>query len=294
MKNIEFPSLIIGAMRLGSWGAKMNSSQLESFVHGCLDLGFYAFDHADIYGDYSTENDFGKVLKNNSSLRSKVHLLTKCGIRLACDNRPEYLINSYDSHANHIMESVDNSLVNFNTDYLDTLLVHRPDYLMDPDEIVKAFVLLKESGKVRNFGVSNFSTSQFNLLNNSFKLVTNQIEVSLLRTEALDDGTLDQCMLNGIQPMAWSPVAGGALFQRNGDVMVDRVLAVCNKLCELYSCSIDELLYAWLFIHPARIIPVTGTSKLERIKLAHRSLSIRMSKEHWYVLLEASRGEAVP
>lgn len=294
MSKVKFPSFIIGAMRLGSWGANMSTIKLESFVNDCIDLGFNAFDHADIYGDYTTENDFGKVLKFHSSLRSNIHLITKCGIRKVCTEKPDYSINSYDSSYAHIIESVDKSLTNFNTDYIDTLLIHRPDYLMEVDEIAKAFEHLRKDGKVKWFGVSNFSTSQFGLLNDSIDLITNQIEVSLLNTQAFENGTLDQSIKEGIRPMAWSPLAGGQLFNGSNEESVKRILEVSSDLCEYYSCELDQLLYAWVLRHPANIIPVTGTSNIDRLKSAKKALTINLEKEHWYILLQAARGESVP
>lgn len=291
---MNLPPLVIGAMRLGNWGAKLNTTALETFVQGCLELGLTAFDHADIYGDYTTEAELGEVLKVSPSLRSQLQLITKCGIRTMTDNRPKHKIKSYDSSAAHIVKSVETSLQNFQTDYLDMLLIHRPDYLMEPDEIAQAFTQLREQGKVLHFGVSNFTPSQFNLLNDSFELVTNQVEISLLKRDALEDGTLDQCMQLGVRPMAWSPLGGGALFTDAADEDIQRIINAEEALCSKYNCELDTLLYAWLLRHPAGIIPVTGTSKLERIKSAHAALGIELKREDWYALLEAAVGRRVP
>ena len=294
MNNLILPELIIGAMRLGTWGANMNSKELDTFIQGCIALGLNAFDHADIYGDYTTESVFGKVLKTNSSLRSDILLITKCGIKKVCSNRPGHKVPSYDSSAPHIEASVETSLKNLHTDYIDLLLLHRPDYLMHPDEVAKSFTKLKESGKVRFFGVSNFKPSQFDLLNNSFPLTTNQIEVSLLHRDALEDGTLDQCMAKGIRPMAWSPVGGGALFSKSPNEASLRIIKACEALCAKYECSFDQLLIAWLVSHPSGIVPVTGTSKLERVVAAQKALSIPLTREDWYLLLQAAMGESIP
>ena len=294
MNNLSLPELIIGTMRLGAWGSKMSSNELEIFINGCIDLGLNAFDHADIYGDYTTESDFGKVLKNNSSLRANVKLITKCGINKVCDIRPEYKVPSYDCSAGHIKASVEASLKNFNTDYIDLLLLHRPDYLMQPDEVAECFTKLKKDGKVCYFGVSNFSTSQFDLLNKSFQLTTNQIEVSLFHLDALDNGSLDQCMVHGIRPMAWSPLGGGSLFGTTLTEANKRILKVADGLCDVYSCTIDQLLFAWLLSHPSGILPVTGTSKLDRIVAAQKALSIKLAREDWYLLLQAAKGNQIP
>ncbi|MCB0496000.1 MAG: aldo/keto reductase [Cyclobacteriaceae bacterium] len=293
MNQLKLPRIIIGAMRLGSWGAHLSKNDFNLFVNGCLDMGLTAFDHADIYGDYTSEAQFGELLKENSSLRSQLHLITKCGIKMMAENRPDHHIKSYDSSANHIISSVETSLKNLSTDYIDVLLIHRPDYLMEPDEIAKSFTELQNQGKVLHFGVSNFTPSQFELLNASFELVTNQVEISLLKRDALDDGTLDQCMRYGIQPMAWSPLKGGAMFTEMADPGVIRVTKVGDALCEKYNCELDTLLYAWLLRHPAHILPVTGSSKLERIVAAKKALDITMDREDWYRLLEAAAGNEV-
>ena len=155
---------IIGTMRLGTWGSQLSTTEYEKFIEGCLELGLVDFDHADIYGHYTTEEDFGNVLKSRKDLRDKMRITTKCGIKLISENRPNHKIKSYDLSAKHILESVDLSLSNLKTDYIDILLLHRPDYLFNPYEIAEAFATLKKEGKVLGFGVSNFTPSQFDLL----------------------------------------------------------------------------------------------------------------------------------
>ena len=179
---------IIGAMRIGKWGQQFTTDQMEAFIKDCLELDLKDFDHADIYGDYTTEEDFGKVLQQQPHLRAEMRLITKCGIKMVASNRPDHQFKSYDSSANHIRLSVENSLKNLQTDYLDLLLLHRPDYLLDPEEVAEVFTQLKQEGKVLSFGVSNFSVSQFNLLNDYFSLVTNQVEISIQNRSAFDNG----------------------------------------------------------------------------------------------------------
>ncbi len=292
-KSIEFSPFIIGTMLLGKWGQNFSATEVERFIRGCLDLGLNCFDHADIYGHYTTEALFGKVLKKDTELRSKMQLISKCGIKLVSENRPEYKIKSYDSSKEHIIQSVDQSLLHLGTDYLDVLLIHRPDFLMDPEEIQGAVEELKKEGKILAFGVSNFTPSQVDLLQTKTPLVTNQIEISLLHLEAFFDGTLDQCMKLGIRPMAWSPLGGGALFKQSDDTRIQRINVVLEGLEDKYDATKDQLLLGWLRKHPAGIIPVLGTTKLERIQSALGALNVHFEREDWYRLPQASRGEEV-
>ncbi|MEO9512510.1 MAG: aldo/keto reductase [Flavobacteriaceae bacterium] len=284
---------VIGTMRLGSWGSKLSTSEYENFIEGCIDLNLIDFDHADIYGHYTTEDDFGKVLKSRKDLRPKMRITTKCGIKLVSENRPEHRIKSYDLTATHIEASVEKSLASLQTDYLDVLLLHRPDYLFDPYEIADVFSKLKKEGKVLAFGVSNFSPSQFDLLNTLTPLVTNQVEISLLHRNAFEDGTLDQCQKLKVIPSAWSPLGGGLLFKDSSDTKIKAIQNTLATLAKKYGAAADQILYAWLRKHPAGIIPVLGTSKIERIKTAHQALTIELTHEEWYMLWESALGREI-
>ncbi|WP_435623623.1 aldo/keto reductase [Flagellimonas sp.] len=285
--------LIIGTMRLGTWGSQLSTSEYEKFIEGCMELGLIDFDHADIYGHYTTEEDFGKVLKSRKDLREKMRITTKCGIKLVSGNRPSHKIKSYDLSAKHILESVDLSLKYLQTDYLDVLLLHRPDYLFNPHEIAEALSTLKQSGKVLDFGVSNFSPSQFDLLHSFIPLITNQVEISILHRNAFVDGTLDQCQKLNIIPTAWSPLGGGSLFGKAASPEIMAIQKVLDTLGEKYNAAHDQLLYAWLRKHPAGIVPVLGTSKLERIQTAYKALDITLTHEEWYMLWEAALGREI-
>lgn len=293
MEQIQFSPYIIGTMRLGDWGVKMDTQALENFIDGCLDLGLKDFDHADIYGHYTEEARFGEVIKRRPELRSKIQITTKCGIKLVTPNRPNHSLKSYDSTRRHIVQSAENSLEALGVEVIDLLLIHRPDYLMNAHEIASAFSDLKESGKVKRFGVSNFSPSQFDLLRSYIPLVTNQIEVSVLHRNAFEDGTLDQCQKYGIQPTAWSPLGGGALFGKSDDPVVVRVQKVLASLGKKHEATADQLLYAWLLKHPSRIVPVLGTTKIERIQAAMEARAIDLSHDDWYMIWEAAIGEEV-
>ena len=292
--HIEFSPIIIGTMRLGVWGIDFTSQELESYIDQCLDLGLEDFDHADIYGHYTEEGRFGQVIKRRPDLKQKVRVTTKCGIKLIADNRPTHKIKSYDSSKAHIIASAEHSLKELGLESLDLFLIHRPDYLMAAHEIAEAFESLKKSGKVKAVGVSNFTTAQFELLNSYVPLVTNQIEVSLLHLNALDDGSLEQCQKLKVVPTAWSPFGGGAIFKEGTDPRIKRIRKTASELGEKHNASIDQILLAWLFAHPTGIVPIVGSSKIDRIKQAALAKDIKLNREEWYELLEASRGEEVP
>jgi predicted oxidoreductase len=208
----EFSRIVLGWWRLASWD--MTPQQRLAFLQQGLELGVTTMDHADIYGDYSCEALFGEALALQPSLRERIELVSKCGIKLVSRHRPKHASHIYDTTRAHIIASAENSLRNLHTDYLDLLLIHRPDPLMDADEVAEAFTQLQASGKVRHFGVSNFTQSQFELLNSRFALVTNQVELSLMQMEALQDGSLDMCQRLRIAPMIWSALGGGCCSAR--------------------------------------------------------------------------------
>ena len=287
-------TVIAGCMNWGQWGAKFNTQLYLSQIKKSLELGIYTFDHADIYGHYTTEEEFGAALKLDPSLRSRMQIITKCGICMLTPNRPLHQIKSYDTSKTHILSSVEQSLINFNTDYIDLLLIHRPDPLMNPHEIAEAFTLLKQSGKVKHFGVSNFSTSQFSALHNIFPLEVNQIELSIIHTKPFYDGITDQCIDKKIIPQAWSPMGAGKIHLDAEDEKSRRILSMATIIGEKYNASFDQVLIAWLMKHPAGIVPVLGTTKIDRLKAALEATSIEMTREEWHMLLRASNGFDVP
>ena len=290
-EKINFSPLIIGTMRLGDWGAKMSTDELEKFIDACLDLGLNDFDHADIYGHYTEETNFGKVLKRRPELKNKIQITTKCGIHLVTENRPKHKIQSYNSTKAHILASTENSLKELNVNQIDLMLLHRPDFLMDPQEVAEAFEQLKKAGKVKAFGVSNFSPSQFDMLNSFTPLINNQVEISLLHLNPFQDGTLDQCLRLGTLPTAWSPFGGGKIFSDLKDERILRIRKTANEMLEKYDIALDQLLLAWLLKHPSGIIPIVGTTKISRIKKAKEALDINLTHEEWYQLWVASVGE---
>jgi predicted oxidoreductase len=282
---------IIGCMRWGVWGAQFTTQQYEKLIQQCIEHGLNTFDHADIYGHYTTEADFGKALQNNSSLRNQIELITKTGIQMLTPNRPKHNIKSYNTSASHMMLSVENSLKNFHTDYIDTLLIHRPDILLDIHEIAEVIAVLKKQGKVKNFGVSNFTTSQVELLSSATSIQVHQVEISVTQLEAFENGVLDQCQIKNIQAQAWSPWGNG-LFENVNPKHI-RILEAANQLAAQYATGVNEILLAFLYAHPSKITPVIGTTKMERILQAKDAMQIDLSREDFYILWSASNGREV-
>lgn len=289
-----FSRIVFGVMKWGVWGHQLNAQQILALVEASIECGVTTFDHADIYGHYTTEADFGGALKLDPALRQQMQLVTKCGIKMVTPNRPDNKLKSYDTTTRYIIESAEQSLKNLHTDYLDLLLIHRPSPLMHPDEIAEAFTRLKQEGKVLHFGVSNFTPSQFDLVNSRIPLITNQIEASLFHLDPFLDGTLDQSLKHGLKPMAWSPLGGGKVFTDLEDPQVVRVREVAAALGMKYNdAGIDQILLAWLMQHPAGIIPVVGTGRIDRLKGAVEATEIKLTQEEWFALWEASMGEEV-
>ena len=286
---MTFSPIIIGTMRWGIWGANHSQKEVQKLIETSLEEGFSTFDHADLYGDYTTEKLFGDAFSQMNINREEVQLISKCGIEMPCENR-NYQIKSYNYSKEHILKSVENSLVNLQTEYLNHLLLHRPSPLMNPQEIGEAFEELREKKWVRHFGVSNFSPSQFELINDAFPLITNQVEISINHTDAFDDGTLDQLMRKGLQPMAWSVL--GNYFSKESE-QNSRIRLVLVELCKKYNADENQILLAFILKHPSRILPVIGTSRWEMIKKFKESLDINLEREDWFKLLEASQGKEV-
>ena len=292
----QFSSIIFGAWRLADTPSEANSESVGRKIAAALEYGINTFDHADIYGDYSCEELFGSAVSKNKIPRDKYKIITKCGIKLVSNQRPEHGLKTYDTSARHITASVETSLKNLKTDHIELLLIHRPDPLMSPDEVAQTFNALKKQGKVLNFGVSNFTTQQVKMLQSRLDapLAANQIEFSLLNTDPLYNGQLDQCLEMKMTPMAWSPLAGGRIFSAN-DSRTQAVRSCLSQLSEKYDVEKPETIaYAWLLKHPAHVKPVVGTGKPERLKSATDALDLRLDHEDWFHLLKAAVGSDVP
>lgn len=293
-EDFKLSRIVHGYWRMLSW--KLSMREALNLIEACLDMGITTIDHADIYGDYNCEEHFGDVvLSAKPSLRKKLQIITKCGVKLISKNRPNHKIKHYDTSKKHIINSVENSLKNLQTDYIDLLLIHRPNPFINPQEIAEAFNTLKSQGKVLHFGVSNFKPSQFRMLSSylDFPLVTNQIEISPMCLEHFESGTIDQCLEYRIPPMAWSPLYGGKLFTCSKD----RTRRVRNTLVklrdELGIDTLEQIVYAWLLSHPSNIIPIVGSGNINRIRQAVDSLKIKLSAQQWFEIWQSSTGKEV-
>jgi len=290
-----FSHIIAGCMKWGVWGANYNAQQMLKLIEQSIEIGVTTFDHADIYGHYTTEATFGEALAIKPHMRDKMRLISKCGIKLVTPNRPDHQLKSYDTSFSHIIQSTEQSLRNLKTDYLDLLLFHRPSPLMRAEEIAAAFTHLRSAGKVLSFGVSNFLPWQVNLLRSVFPdLRFNQIEISALHREPFLDGSLDHCQQHFIQPMAWSPLGGGSLFSKEPDAQAQRIHAAAKPIQERLNAGLDQILIAWLMKHPTGIWPVLGTSKFERLEKAVQAMEMKLTQEEWFSIWEAAAGVEVP
>lgn len=292
--NLEISRIVHGHWRLREW--KLSDQQLLELIRQVLETGITTFDHADIYGNYSCEKKFGDALALQPELRKDIRIVTKCGIKILSDKFPERKIQHYDYSARQIITSVENSLSNFRTDYIDLLLLHRPSPFLKPSEVAEAFRELKKQGKVLCFGVSNFNPQQYSMLNAYLDatLVTNQVEISPFCLEHFQNGNMDFFLEQKIKPMSWSPLAVGELFDPKSEKgqRVHKALALVAQ--EMNIESIDKVIYAWLLKHPATIIPIAGSGKIERIRLAAEAVDLDMSLEQWFKIYTASTGKPMP
>jgi predicted oxidoreductase len=288
--RFELSPIVAGLWRITEW--QLDVQQRVRWIEQALELGITTFDHADIYGDYRAESLFGEALKASPELRRRMQLVTKCGIRLRSAQKP-YRINYYDTSAAYIRAQVEQSLRNLHTEQLDLVLIHRPDYLMDAAALAETFAMLTREGKAAHWGVSNHSTSQFALLHQHHPLITNQVELSPMQMDALDDGTLDQAQQLGLRPMIWSPLAGGRLFTGEDEQAI-RVRAEMSAIAARYGISLTTLAFAWVLRHPSRPYPITGTGRLDGLRDAVAALNVQLDAEDWYAIWTASKGHSVP
>ncbi|MFM1705338.1 aldo/keto reductase [Aeromonas salmonicida] len=285
-----FSRLIMGYWRLMEW--QLSPAALLDLMKYHLDLGVTTIDHADIYGGYQCEEAFGHALRLEPSLRDRMEIVSKCGIALTA--KPEHALNHYNTGKARIIASAEDSLRKLATDHLDLLLIHRPDPLMDADEVADAFISLKQAGKVKHLGVSNFSARQFELLQSRlpFPLVTNQLEISPLNQSTTLDGTLDLCQQLRIKPMAWSCLGGGRLFDGQEYAPLRAELEQIRH--EVGAQNIEQLVYAWVMMLPSQPLPLIGSGKRERIAAAVAAESIALTRQQWFRIRKAALGYDVP
>jgi predicted oxidoreductase len=289
----EFSRLIWGAWRALDHEASNTPQKMLRLIETCLDLGITTIDHADIYGGYGVETLFGEALKLKPALRNKLELVTKCGIALVTAARPNHRLKHYNSSAAHITTSVEHSLQNLCTDRIELLLLHRPDPLLDADEVAEALMALVKAGKVRALGVSNYTNDQLSLLQSrlSVPLVTNQIELSLAYTGPLTDGSLDYAQQHRMSPMIWSPLGGGKLLA-DPQSAITKVLAA---MAEHYGLDGPAAMaIAWLLRLPSKPLPILGSMDASRLVAMAKADAVAMDLQDWFALLAAAEGREVP
>lgn len=276
-------------MTWGKWGKQHSTTEMISLMNHCLEYNITTFDHADIYGDYSNEEDFGKAFKKSGIKREDIQLISKCGIQFDVKERSNR-VKHYDYDKDYIISSVERSLKMLQTDHLDMLLLHRPSPLMNPSEIAEAIDKLKNDGKIRQFGVSNFTPSQIQLIEKEIQVEANQIEFSLSSNAVMNDGTLDDCIIFDRLAMSWSPLGNYFREESKANARIKKVLVDLSKK---YDATEDQLLLAWILKHPSNINPVVGTATPRRLKMAMDAVSIDMDVQDWFILLEANEGHEV-
>jgi predicted oxidoreductase len=282
--------IVAGVWRMADWN--WTPQERLRWIEQCLDLGVTSFDHADLYGGYTVEALFGEALALAPGLRQQMQLVTKCGIQLRVPARPATRIKHYDTSAAHIVASVERSLQALRTDAIELLLLHRPDPLMDADEVAGAFERLHDEGKVLRFGVSNFTPAQFELLHARYPLVTNQIECHPLHRAPLHDGTLDQAQRLRSRPMIWSPLAGGRLFTSEAEDAM-RVRGTLSAIGEAHGVSAATVAFAWLLRLPSRPHPIAGSRRIEAMQEAVAATRVRLDAQEWTEILVAASGTEV-
>jgi predicted oxidoreductase len=304
--KLQSSRLAYGCWRLARTGdIQQDLKTTREAVLAAVEAGYTLFDHADIYCHGRAESAFGEVLRENPKLRKKILIATKCGIRPA--GEPPGAPQRYDFTAEYIIRCCEQSLQRLSIEQIDLYQLHRPDYLMDVSEVAVAFSSLHKSGKVREFGVSNFRPSQLSLLQRAVQqkleknLIVNQVEISLTQLAPFEDGTLDQCQALNITPLAWSPLGGGLLgdgatelLPGQKDYKPEPIVAAVDEIAAERGTSRTSIALAWLLRHPTKIIPIIGTTHPERIRAAAAAAEIELTRDEWYRLFVAARGEPLP
>lgn len=289
MAKTNLSPIIAGTMNWGVWDKNLNTAQMIHLINICVENKITSFDHADIYGNYTTEAQFGKAFKESAISREKIQLISKCGIQHT-EGRAN-TIKHYNYSKEYIVWSVENSLKNLQTDYLDVLLLHRPSPLMVADEIAEAIFKLQSEGKIIDFGVSNFTSSQTDLIGQKIAIQYNQIAFSATHHEAMLDGSLDYMQRHQIRPMSWNPL--GTVFREDIE-QTRRLKKLLVQLVEKYGVGSDTLLLAWVLKHPAQVIPVAGTVNIARIQALMKAVYLELDPLDWFAVWTESMGQKVP
>ncbi len=290
MNKTSLSPIIAGTMNWGVWDKNLSSKEMENMIHVCLENKITSFDHADIYGSYTTEAEFGKAFFSSKIAREKIQMISKCGIQMLSENRSN-LIKHYDYSKSHIISSVEQSLKNLHTDYLDVLLLHRPSPLMQADEIAEAVTTLISEGKIIEFGLSNFTSSQTELIRQKVEVGYNQVQFSATNFELMLDGSFDYMQLHNIRPMSWNPL--GFVFRKEIP-QTHRLKKLLATLVAKYHVGSDTILLSWVMKHPAKVIPIAGTVNVARIQSLMKAVELDLEKEDWFAIWSESMGENVP
>ncbi|MDX9789343.1 MAG: aldo/keto reductase [Candidatus Kapabacteria bacterium] len=288
--NLQLSPVVAGTMSWGAWDKKFTSGEMSNLIRVFTENKITTFDHADIYGNYTTESEFGKAFKQSGISRDKIQLISKCGIQYVSPGNNNR-IKHYDYSKKHIVQSAENSLKNLQTDYLDVFLLHRPSPLMVADEIAEAIIQLKKEGKIRAFGLSNFTPFQSELIRQKIDISFNQIQFSVTQHEAMTNGSLDYLQLHNITPMAWNPL--GTVFREDTE-QTRRLKRCLAGMMDKYGMGSDLILLAWIKQHPAGIIPVAGTANSGRIQQLYKAVELKMDVEDWFEIWTESMGNRVP
>ena len=289
--DLSFSRIVYGMWRLGD-DADTSPAHVQAKIESCLAQGITTMDQADIYGGYEAEEILGNAFQAAPHLKDKVEIVTKCNIVAPVGRHAAARVKYYDTGAAHITQSVEDSLRLMRIDHIDMLLMHRQDPMMDHDETGGALDALVASGKVRQVGVSNFRPWDMDLLQSAMNtpLTTNQIEISVLENTAFTNGDIAYLQQHRIPPMAWSPLAGGALFAPEKRALHDTLAAIAAR----HDADVGALAVAWLMAHPARIMPVMGTNNLQRIAQIGKAAELAIDRETWFEIYTAAIGQEVP
>jgi predicted oxidoreductase len=290
----EFSRIVYGTWRL--LRNQPTAQEINRRLHDCLEVGITTIDTAEIYGLYEVERALGEALALSPGLRDKLEIVTKAGIYVPCPQQPDRRTAHYDATGQRLAASLEKSLRLLGTDRVELFLVHRPDWLTRTDDTAAGLNGLLREGKIRAAGASNYTAAQFDLLQSRMerRLATNQLEFHLLHMDPIYDGTFAQCEQAGIAPMAWSPLAGGRLFDPANEAahrIAQAALAMSERYC---GASVEQLVYAWITACPCRPLPIIGTNRVERIHSAALAAELVLEREDWYALWEAAQGRKVP
>lgn len=284
MKTTLSP-VVSGTMNWGVWDKKLSTSEMAQAIHVCLENGISSFDHADVYGDYTTQAEFGKALQHSGISRDRLQLISKAGVRPAGG---EIASRHYDYSAAHLISAAENSLRDLQTDYLDVFLLHRPSPLLDPEEVAKAVTQLQKQGKIRDFGVANFSPIQMDLIRKFIPVDCAQVVFSATHLDPMLNGTLDYFRLHDIAPMAWNPL--GSVFRVDSE-QTRRLKKLLVQFVSKYGVGADTLLLAWILKHPAGIRPIAGTVNVARLQQLKKATQLELDLQDWFAIWSESTGQ---